>query len=86
MKNFVVWERHILDDSNLGLNEGDIPHYFDTRKEANYFAGQLVVKRAADLRCIRFINFSDFCYGIDYGSWSRFLIVQSLDKNVKLEK
>ena len=67
------------------MNEGDIPYYFDTREEANRFAGQLMVKRGANLRCIRFIDFSDFCYGVDYGSWSRFLVVQSLDKNVKLK-
>lgn len=78
-KPFVVWERLELTDRDLGALPGDVPHQFDTEQEARKFIMQVKDMLGYESPYIREIGFTDYCHGIDFGSWSNFFLLESRD-------
>lgn len=76
-KPFVVWERHTLSDKELGQLDGDVPHQFDTEKAARAFIYKVAHTQPNCNRNFNEVMFSDYCHGIDFGSWSDFFIIES---------
>lgn len=80
-KPFIVWERHVLSDQELGQRDGDVPHQFDTEQDARAFirAASILQPRHNPGGLFREIHFSDYCRGIDFGSWCDFFVLESRD-------
>ena len=78
-KPFIVWERHALSDQKLGQLDGDVPHQFDSEKDARAFIYKVAHMQENCNRNFNEVLFSDYCRGIDFGSWSDFFIIESRD-------
>lgn len=78
-KPFVVWERHELSGEKLGQQNGDVPHQFDNEQDARAFIYKVAHMQPCCDRHFRELQFSDYCHGIDFGSWSDFFVIESRD-------
>ena len=85
-KPFIVWERHVLSDKELGQVKGDVPHQFNTEKDARAFIrAASILQPFCNPGCLfREIHFSDYCHGIDFGSWCDFFVLESRDEDCRL--
>lgn len=83
-KPFIVWERHELSDQKLGRLDGDVPHQFDSEKDARAFIYKVAHMQPKCDRYFREVMFSDYCRGIDFGSYSDFFVLESRDYDCPL--
>lgn len=80
----IVWERRVLSADGLGEIEGDRPHEFENEERARAFMVAYWRTHPKADRYVRYLYFANNCIGVDFGSWSDFLVIENRDGPLNL--